>query len=804
MAGSLQPRIKTWVSTEAVVYSDLNAEFDNVLTAMQPLLIDDYSTDVTQMQVTTDPGEVGTESKATTLAGELARLRFMIYQITGKSKWYESPITSLAGLANAIGTGATNNRLISGKLSSTSSQPVFLNANGAAKTVNLKGATTNFLYDVDGTQYTISTDITLTGLTAAASSNNTCLVNDSLAAGGIATKYRGEDGTDIPVDAMGSSITPLVGTFAAFKLAGAATEYFLAYVASTTSLTKVRRGFFFDSTDAAVARTTYSDNNVITVMKLTWVFATTAGALTATYSNPIYSKDQPSSPSIGDYWYDLANNTWKVYGVGSYSAANATLVGICIQDATNTIAARSFEFFAAYSDKNTLELVYDSATQIKSRDPGAVVSVWGSIIKSDQNIRTWDITLDLDSGVTEAASTTYYFYLTQAGDQIISNVKPFDRRTDLGGYYHPHQSWRCVGSAYNDASQNLGSVSSYYLSLIRSANVLSPSIIATAPVSPFTQINRLDASGGSTIIYLPAAALCPGLELKFLRTDATFANSATITPNGAETIGGYTSYALWTQNEYLVIFSDGTNWQVAHHVCNTDWTASVNLINFYTFTISSGSATIAATYTNNGITYTVNKTVASGVTVIMQGSGNPQASGTLTKSGGTGDATLTFSAYTGSAHTVGATTTVPYYYGTPITNAYRWRREGRHAVLWMQYYQDTAGATAGSGDYLWPMPTGLIIDSTTYPLFTTGTAQAVTSQDPALQVSFTPAWGRGTRSAVQGTITSAAPYTTSTFRVYASDTNTDGNYAFGSSRHSANVIHAINVQIPFPITGWKP
>ena len=45
MAGSLQPRVKTWVSTEDVTYSDLNAEFDNVLLAMQPLLMDDYSTD---------------------------------------------------------------------------------------------------------------------------------------------------------------------------------------------------------------------------------------------------------------------------------------------------------------------------------------------------------------------------------------------------------------------------------------------------------------------------------------------------------------------------------------------------------------------------------------------------------------------------------------------------------------------------------------------------------------------------------------------------------------------------------------
>lgn len=63
----------------------------------------------------------------------------------------------------------------------------------------------------------------------------------------------------------------------------------------------------------------------------------------------------------------------------------------------------------------------------------------------------------------------------------------------------------------------------------------------------------------------------------------------------------------------------------------------------YTFIISSGSATVGATYTNNAITYTVSQTVASATQVVMSGSGAPSASGTLTKASGTGDATLTFS-----------------------------------------------------------------------------------------------------------------------------------------------------------------
>lgn len=62
----------------------------------------------------------------------------------------------------------------------------------------------------------------------------------------------------------------------------------------------------------------------------------------------------------------------------------------------------------------------------------------------------------------------------------------------------------------------------------------------------------------------------------------------------------------------------------------------------FVFKIASGNATAGATYTNNGVTYTVVTTVAAGVSLSASGNGAPTVSGTLTKTGGTGDATLTF------------------------------------------------------------------------------------------------------------------------------------------------------------------
>lgn len=63
----------------------------------------------------------------------------------------------------------------------------------------------------------------------------------------------------------------------------------------------------------------------------------------------------------------------------------------------------------------------------------------------------------------------------------------------------------------------------------------------------------------------------------------------------------------------------------------------------YLFTVTAANATAADTYTNNGETFTVVETIAGGTTLRCTGTGAPDASGTLTKSAGSGDATITFS-----------------------------------------------------------------------------------------------------------------------------------------------------------------
>lgn len=81
--------------------SNYNAEHNNHIDNHNFPGLDDYSTNAAQMRATTDPGTTGSESLATSGAGELERLRYAIQQIKGNlaSNWYDPVGLSLSQLA---------------------------------------------------------------------------------------------------------------------------------------------------------------------------------------------------------------------------------------------------------------------------------------------------------------------------------------------------------------------------------------------------------------------------------------------------------------------------------------------------------------------------------------------------------------------------------------------------------------------------------------------------------------------------------------------------------------------------------
>lgn len=458
MSGSTFPRAHVWADDEDLYASTLNAEFDNILNNLNPAGIDGYEDSTAQMKLQTSPGGFGTESLATSLAGEIERIRFVISRMIGgpDNLWYDTPALSLAGVSTLFSAGQSTpqNRVASGRLSTTG-QAMALQASGSTNAVTLKATATNLSYYVANTNYTATTDSTLSSLTLAPGTNNTAAVNDGSMAAQAWTKLQGEYDATLVMGSAGTAISNLVGQYAAFKIThSAANEYFIAYVAASNQLTKVRRGYFFDSTDALIPRIGIADTDVITLMKLTWLFVNTSGALAATYNQPKYSKASPASPATGDYWFDLANNIWNIYNGAAFVAANATLIGTCIQDGTKTVASRTFEYYASFNTTQTVMLDFVSNTLVQASTIGQKVSVMGNLISFGTNQAQFASTGQFASGASLSANTPYYFYVTYQGDLFIDIVPPYDRRTDLQGYYHPANPWRCVGYMITDGSSH--------------------------------------------------------------------------------------------------------------------------------------------------------------------------------------------------------------------------------------------------------------------------------------------------------------------------------------------------------------
>jgi hypothetical protein len=348
-------------------------------------------------------------------------------------------------------TGAEN-AILSGQTVSTSIRPDFLRAAGSAATVTVEGASTSLVLNIDGTSTTIAADLAETSLTVAPSSNNTALVDDTALTGQESSKWQGEDGTIITIDTVGTEISNRVGQYAVFKTS---TEYLLAYIESATELSNVYRGYFLNSSGAPIERVALTNNDTLTIMSGGWVFVEDDSlTVDVTYTSPIYSVTEPSSPATGDYWFDLVAGKWKRYGGSAFAEVNRIPIGIAVVDETNCIASRSFDLNKVFNSDNPISSKYISTTVLAAKDFDFDISVYGIAVNSRSSKLEWDIATDLETGVSEGASTTYFAYITETGKAVLSDKKPYDLRGTLKGWYHPYNSWRAIGYIFNDGSSD--------------------------------------------------------------------------------------------------------------------------------------------------------------------------------------------------------------------------------------------------------------------------------------------------------------------------------------------------------------
>jgi len=233
-------------------------------------------------------------------------------------------------------------------------------------------------------------------------------------------------------------------------------------------------------------------------------------------------------------------------------------------------------------------------------------------------------------------------------------------------------------------------------------------------------------------------------------------------------------------------------------IASSDWINAGQVIihatSEYIFTITSASVVLGDTYSNNGQTFYVNTASGTVTSLATNGTGNPTASGTLVRTSGTGPLTLTFSAVT--------TSLVSYGTMTFNENTCRYRRIGDSAEFQMILNTATAGtATNGNGQYIYTLPSGLLIDVSKAPA-----AQGITGGN-AQPTQVNASVGHGTNMSggttmVEGFI---GVYNATGVSFYQNDQlagSGSGQGPNGSGRQPLTSISCLVLNFTVPILGW--
>lgn len=327
----------------------------------------------------------------------------------------------------------------------------------------------------------------------------------------------------------------------------------------------------------------------------------------------------PSNLPNGLLWLNTVGNVAKAYIQGAVRVFVTT-------DQTQTLTNKTLTAPAINSPTGLVKADVGLSAADNTSDAtknSAVVALTNKTIDADQNTITNIENADIKSG----ANIAHAKMAALTGSRVMA--------TDGAG----------VASASSVTTTTLG-----FLDATSSVQTQLNARVERATLT--TKGDTFAATGASTVVRLPVGTnnqvlIADSAQAAGLRWADPAANPTTTKGD----LSGFSTVAarvpVGSDGQVLLANSGnslGVEWSSflppsVQRFLSSSGTYSHN----YVFRISSGSATIGATYTNNSVTFTVHQTVSAGTTLIARGAGAPLASGTLTRTTGSGDTTITFS-----------------------------------------------------------------------------------------------------------------------------------------------------------------
>ena len=175
----------------------------------------------------------------------------------------------------------------------------------------------------------------------------------------------------------------------------------------------------------------------------------------------IWTKGNPATATVAtdldeEIFNDLWENLFEILSRGGVTATKGRKEDLA--DAIQALIGSNLKGLLLANFK------YVSATVVRL-ERGLEGKLW---IEIDDLLRfpaadlDFDITTDLETGQTEAASTPYYCYVEDNGGTLVAHISAtapvLDPTLKVG--YHPgtgngSTTWRCVGAFFNDDSSNI-------------------------------------------------------------------------------------------------------------------------------------------------------------------------------------------------------------------------------------------------------------------------------------------------------------------------------------------------------------